>query len=109
MKTTITTIQTILLLVISFLLAVPALKKWNIYPSSLDILMAVFLILMNYWWIQAMKNLTEEGQGQYWRIVFWSKLAAGRDCFTDQGWNYWLRLRYSIMILVLLIIGRSMV
>jgi Co/Zn/Cd efflux system component len=109
MRRAVAIINVVAILFISLILAIPAITSWNTPVSIIDLMMAGCLILGTYWGFRAMTLLSPEGQDEYWNITLWSKLCAGQENFTPDGWRYWLRVRYSVLLLFVLFLSRSFV
>ena len=109
MRKTFVIFNVLIILFISALLILPAIKSWHSPASLIDLLMAACLLLSTYCWVKAMSLLSTEGQDQFWHITLWSKLSAGQENFTPAGWRYWRLLRYSLLLLLLLFLSRSIV
>ncbi len=60
------------------------------------------VILGQYYFVQALRNLAAGHPESRWRILLWSKLFAHRDNFTDLGWRY--RNRALVMMLATFIL-----
>ena len=95
------------ILFVSLILAIPAITSWNPPASNIDLMMAGSILLGAYWGFRAMTLLSPEGQDEYWNITLWSKLCAGQENFTPEGWRYWQRVRYSVGLFFVLFIIRS--
>jgi hypothetical protein len=109
MRKAVAIINIVAILFVSLILAIPAITSWNTPASIIDLMMAGSLILGTYWGFRAMTLLSPEGQDKYWNITLWSKLCAGQENFTPDGWRYWLRVRYAVLLLFVLFLSRSFV
>jgi hypothetical protein len=108
MKKAFIVINYLVILFISVLLIISAIRSWNLPVSLIELMLAGSLILGAYCWGKAVNLLSDEGQDQFWRIALWSKICAGQENFTQTGWRYWIGLRYSLALILLLFIIRAM-
>jgi hypothetical protein len=51
-------------------------------------LLILGIVASNCFWFMAIGNLSQSGEGRFWRIFLWSKIFTSRDNFTDEGWRY---------------------
>lgn len=109
MRKAIVIINVVVMLFISLLLGIPAIISWDVPASIIDLMMAGCLILSAYWWFCAMTLLSSEGQDEFWNINLWSKLFAGRENFTREGWRYWVGVRYAVLLFFIFSLSRSLV
>ena len=77
-------------------------------PWWIIVALVAVVIASNYFAIKAMRRLSPAGHDRRWRIYLWSKLFAGRENFTEEGWRYrniaWACLAvWPIMCLVWLV------
>jgi len=92
--------------IVSCLFLHTAFSSYRLAYVNINILLAILFIVSAFCWIQAMRRLTTLGQDQFWYIVIWSKLAAGRENFTTEGWRYWILLRCNVLSFVVLFVFR---
>lgn len=102
METIFKIIITIIVVTLSGLLITEAVTKNS--ALIINTILAINLIGIHFCWLMAINNLSPEGKTQFWRIVIWSKLAAGRGMFTSGGWNYWILVRFLAAIFAILMI-----
>jgi len=64
------------------------------------------VVLLHYYFIQALRNLAPDHPESIWRILLWSKFFARRDNFTHLGWRYRNRALFLfVACTVLLLFG----
>ncbi|HCE67758.1 MAG TPA: hypothetical protein DER40_09655 [Geobacter sp.] len=97
-------IITIIVVSISGLFITAAFTMHDSNVLIINTLLAINLLAIQFCWIKAINNLSPEGKTQFWRIVIWSKLAAGRDVFTSCGWKYWILVRFLAALFAILMI-----
>jgi hypothetical protein len=74
---------------VSLSLAVAAVESAGGVPSSWFFAgFGVLVLLGNYYFVMALRNLAPDHPDSVVRILFWSKLFARRENFTEVGWRY---------------------
>lgn len=96
-----------MLCIIGILLFWASISKLDGIISIINLMMAICFFTCAYNYIRTFNQLSEEGQDQFWYIIFRSKLSAGRECFTSDGWNHWNLLRFTFAAIIILFICRS--
>ena len=66
-------------------------------PTPIIVAWVLAVLGANVFGLAAYANLSEHGRQHTLRIMFWSKLFAGRENFTERGWRYMQLARLCAM------------